>query len=187
MKKIDNKLVSLVILFILNSSNLFSSTYNEELLEVFSKIAPRLVVMSNQTNDIRSDINICVVNDPLDDKYGSLLIHKIQKNYPNGVKNYKLKLINTNYSGLNACQQADIAIMFDTDDQSIEKSLKFFNRNRILTFSYNPKYLEYGVGVTLYIGKKVVPYINLDALRKNRIELDNTLIQISKIYGQEER
>ncbi len=187
MKKINNKLVTLVLLSIFNSNYLFSSSYNEELLEVFSKIAPRLVVMSNQTDEIRSVINICVVNDSLDDEYGSLMIHKIQKNYPNGVKNYKLKLINTNYSALNICQQAHIAIMFDTNEQSIEKSLKFFNQNRILTFSYNPKYLEYGVGVTLYIGKKVVPYINMGVLRKNRIELDNTLIQISKIYGQEER
>lgn len=187
MKKINTKLVFVWILCILNSNYLFSASYNEDLLEVFSKIAPRLVVMSNQTNGIRSDINICVVNDQVDDKYGSLLIHKIEKNYPNGIKNYKLKLINTSYSELNVCQHSHLAIMFNSDSQSIEKSINFFNRNTILTFSFNPKYLEYGVGVTLYIGKKVVPYINLDALRKNRIELDNALIQISKIYGQEER
>ena len=71
MKKMNNKLVFLLILLICNTNYLFSSSYNEELLEVFSKIAPRLVVMSNQTDEIRSDINICVVNDPLDDKYGN--------------------------------------------------------------------------------------------------------------------
>jgi hypothetical protein len=48
--------------------------------------------------------------------------------------------------------------------------------------SYNNHYLEYGVGSSLFIGKKVVPYLNTEAIFNNKLEIDNILLRISKIY-----
>jgi hypothetical protein len=52
--------------------------------------------------------------------------------------------------------------------------------------SYDPKYLEKGVNASLFLGRKVTPYVNMNALRKNGIELDNVLVRISKIYSNED-
>lgn len=52
--------------------------------------------------------------------------------------------------------------------------------------AYDAKYLEQGVHASLFLGRKVTPYINLNGMRKNEIELDNTLVRISKIYSNED-
>lgn len=160
--------------------------YDDDILNMFSKIAPRFVLMSNQKNTLKDKIEICILHDEIDEKYAVSLMEKISSNYPNGIKNYKLKLINSNYAHLELCQNSQLAFLFDTDDKSINKTIKFSNEHTIFTISYEPNYLEKGVNGSLFLGKKVIPYLNMSSLQKSGIKLDNVLVQISKIYSQEE-
>ena len=66
----------------------------------------------------------------------------------------------------------------------MENSIRILNKNSIFTMSYDAKYLVNGVAATLFLGRKVIPYINISALRQSGIEVDNALVQISKIYLQ---
>jgi len=161
---------------------LSASTYDDDTLEIFSKIIPRFVLMSSQKNTIQTKIEICILHDKLDERTASSLIDKIQNNYPNGIKNYKLKLINSNYSDIEMCYKSQLAFLFDTDEKNMDSSIRILNKNSVFTMSYDAKYLLNGVDATLFLGRKVVPYMNMSALRQNGMEIDNTLVQISKIY-----
>lgn len=169
-----------------HSSALNASVYNDDVLEIFSKIMPRFILMSSQKQNLKNQIEICVLYDKMDETPASSLIEKIGNNYPKGIKTYQLKLINTNYSNLDICRNSQLAFMFDTNDKNINQATRFSRDHHILTMSYDANYLEKGVNGSLFLGRKVIPYVNMDSLQKSGIELDNMLIQISKIYHIED-
>jgi hypothetical protein len=70
----------------------------------------------------------------------------------------------------------------DVQNRDINSAIEFSRKNEILSMSYNPKFLENGVSTSIFIGRKVVPYINVEALQKSHIELNNILLRVSKIY-----
>ena len=170
----------------LNSTTLYALTYDDDVLDIFSKLLPRFILMSSKKNKIQDKIVICVLHDRIDERIALSLMDKIDSNYPNGIKNYKIKLINSNYSNIDLCQNSQLAFMLDTGEKNIEKAIKFSNENTIFTMSYDAKYLENGVNASLFLGRKVTPYINMSAVSKNGIELDNALVRISKIYSNED-
>lgn len=180
-----NKIFFLSIFIILFQSTAVSaSSYDDDTLEIFSKIIPRFILMSSQKNTIQNQIEICILHDKLDERTALSLVERIHSNYPNGIKNYKLKLINSTYSEINMCRKSQLAFLLDTDEKNIESSVRILNGNRVFTMSYDAKYLVNGVDATLFLGRKVVPYINMSAVRQSGIEIDNALVQISKIYLQ---
>lgn len=171
---------------LLSTAPLNASEYDNDVLDIFSKLMPRFILMSSGKNNLQDKIEICVLHDKVDERTALSLIDKIDSNYPNGIKNYKIKLVNSNYSHIDVCQNSQLAFMFDTGDKNIDKTIKYSNEHTIFTMSYDPKYLEKGVNASLFLGRKVTPYINMNALRKSGIELDNILVRISKIYSNED-
>ena len=51
-----------------------------------------------------------------------------------------------------------------------------------MTVSYDASLLTEGVEVSLFLGRKILPYINVKALNRNTITIDQILLRISKIY-----
>ena len=149
--------LSLLILFFFTNP-LSASSYDDAALEIIAKILPRFVLMSSQKN--------------------------IKNNYPNGIKGYPITFRHDEYADAGKCQKSQIAFMFDADEQTVIKAIKILNRNGVFTMAYNPTYLEDGVQSSLFFGRKVVPYINFDAMQQNGIMLDNALVQVSKIYSR---
>ncbi len=170
----------------LNVPVLKASVYDSDVLDIFSKILPRFILMSSQKNTIKNKIDICILYDKIDERDALLLIDKIDVNNPNGIKNYKINLINSNYSNMDICRDTKLMFMFNTSEQNIEKGVKFSKNHTIFTVSYNSKYLENGVNASLFLGRKVVPYINMNTINDSRLELDNVLVRISKIYVKED-
>jgi len=173
-----------LIIFTVYTTVLHASAYDEDTLEIFSKIIPRFVLMSTQKNSLKDKIGICILHNKFDEKTAEILTDKIHTSYPDGIKNYKIKVIESEYPNVGVCEKSQLVFMFDSDEKNIDNSLRILRQSPILTMSYNAKYLENGVGATLFLGRKVVPYINVGAIRQSGIDLDNVLVQISKIYGK---
>lgn len=172
-------------LLYISLSTIHASVYDDDTLTIFAKIMPRMVLMSSQKEQIKESIDICIASDKIDERTALTLIDKIHSSYPNGITNHQLRLINTTYSTLEKCQNSQLLFLLDSNDKNIEKTLQYAYIHRGLTMSYDPKYLENGVESSLFLGRKVTPYLNIYALRKNGIEIDNLLIRISKIYLNE--
>lgn len=177
-------LFTLSLLF--NASALPASTYDDDTLEIFSKILPRFVLMSSQKNKLKDEISICVLHDTIDENLATSLINKVTKNYNEGIKNYKIKLISSNYPNINSCLNTQLLFIFNSDENNIKKGIEFSTNNSMLTVAYDSKLLKDGVGVSLFLGRKITPYINVKAVHKNGIELNNVLLRISKIYSEDE-
>jgi hypothetical protein len=179
------------LLFILSISfgftPLYASVYDDEVLNIYSKILPRMVLMSNKKNKFKDKIAICIVHDKIDVRAAESLKEKIFSEYPEGIKNYKIKMTDTIYADIESCHDAQMVFLFDSSESNIIKATEFSNKNAIISMSYNAKYLENGVGLSLFLGRKVVPYINMSAFRTTGIELDNVLLRVSKIYSEGEQ
>ena len=167
---------------LLNTCALYASNYDNDVLNIFSKILPRFIMMSSQKQKIKDKIKICILHDDIDKLTALSLIDKINNNYPNGLKNYGINLLNTSYDNINKCNDSELVFLFNSDKKNISNALKFSNKHNILTMSYDNKLLENGVGISLFIGRKVLPYINIEAIKDNKIELNNILLRVSKIY-----
>ena len=165
-----------------NFTTLNASVYDDDVLEIFSKILPRFVLMDNQKTKLKDEIDICVLHNLVDERSALSLIDKINNNYPNGLKNYKIKFTHDNYSNIAACQDSQLIFLFNSSDKEIADALLFAKKQKSLTVSYDDALLSRGVEISLFLGRKIVPYINIKALQKNGMEMDNLLLRISKIY-----
>ncbi len=176
--------VCIILIFSLsfNATLLNAFVYDDDVLDIFSKTLPRFILMSSQKERIKDDLEICILHDEIDELTALSLIEKVNENYPNGIKDYQIRLINSNYSTIDLCQNSQLAFMFNTSKENINKALSFSFRHSILSVSYDERLLHEGVGLSMFLGRKVTPYVNINALHKNGIELNNILLRISKIY-----
>ena len=174
----------LVLFTILHVNVLNASVYDVDVLEIFSKILPRIVMMSSQKEKIKDSVNICVIHDSIDKTSAIILKEKIALNYKNGIKNKQVDVIHSDYSNISLCKGAQLSFMFNTDNESFSQALKFLNHEKIITVSYDPQLLQNGVEVSLFLGRRVIPYINMESVNKNEIKLENILLRVSKIYRE---
>jgi hypothetical protein len=172
----------LITAILLNNSTLNASSYDGDILTIFSKIIPRFIMMSSQKAKIRNDVEICILSDDIDKLEALSLMDKINTNLPNGIKQHKINLLNSNYEKINKCKNSQLIFMFNSSENNIKNAVEFSDKHNILSISYDEKLLQNGVEISLFIGRKVLPYINMKAISKNKIELDNILLRVSKIY-----
>lgn len=187
--KLNKKFISLFLITntIFYVSTLDASNYDNDVLNIFSKILPRFIIMSTQKKKIKDNIEICILNDDVDKLTAESLQKKIKKNYPDGIQNYPIHLLNSNYKVLDTCKNSQLIFLFNSNEKDINRALLFAQENTILSMSYDEKLLESGVAISLFIGRKVLPYINMEAIKNNKIELNGMLLRVSKIYYGKEK
>jgi len=172
---------------LLSAFMLNAATYDDDVLSIFSKVLPRLVLMSNTKDEIKNEIEICILHDDIDEKKAALLIKKTNDIYPNGIKNYHITLKKTNYSNIIQCEDSKLMFLFNSDEKNIHHVLDFSRKHAILTTSYDSQLLKDGADISMFLGRKIVPYINLGSIQGKEIVLHNTLLRISKIYKREDQ
>ncbi|MBF0264692.1 MAG: DUF4154 domain-containing protein [Gammaproteobacteria bacterium] len=156
--------------------------YDKNVLEIIAKIIPRIVLMSSQKSKATDSIDVCLLRDDTEQKSAQLLKNAIKANYPKGIKNTPINFVISDFDNANACRHSQITFMFNSNNKKIRETVTVLNQFQLLTMSYDEKFLEHGVGLSLFIGKKVVPYINTQAIFDNNIEINNMLLRVSKIY-----
>jgi len=180
--------IEFILLFVLSHTLLLNAgNYNEDVLTIYSKMIPRFVVMSSQKEKIKTDIEICILRDKLDEVDAHLLIEKIESNYPSGLLNHPIKLIQTNYTNIQKCKSSQLAFMFNADDNHLHHAISFLQKHRILSLSYDMALLEKGADASLFIGRNVMPYRNIKATSSTNIFFDTLLLRVSKIYKEDEK
>lgn len=170
--------------FILFNSSVLSAISYDDVINIFSKIMPRFILMSSQKEKITTDIEICILHDDID-KMTALLLHDaIKRNYPNGLQKYKINTILSSYSDIDSCKNSQLIFMFRANDKNIKETFQFSAKNKILTLAYDAKLLESGADMSLFLGRKITPYINYESLKSKDIKFNNILLRIAKIYNK---
>ena len=177
----------LIINILFGTTLLNASNYDDDTLNIFSKILPRFIMMSSQKEKIKENIEICILNDNIDSLVATSLINKVKNNYPNGIKNYNINFITSSYKSLNKCENTQLVFMFNSNKENIHNAFNLTNKYQILSMSYDEVLLKDGVNISLFIGRKVVPHLNMQSIKKSKIELNNILLRVSKIYAGTEK
>ena len=164
-------------------TQLHASNYDDDVLTIYAKIIPRFILMSSQKEQLRERIDICLVSEEIDEKFVDSLAQKIDDDYPHGIKNYKINFIKTRYAQKEVCQEAPLAFLFNTEKNNLRSFVTFAKEQKILTIAYDDKTLKDGVDISLFLGRKIVPYLNMRTILGKKIELDNILLRISKLYS----
>ena len=177
----------LVFCLLFSSTAVNAANYDDDVLEIFSKLLPRFILMSDQQLKIKDQIDICILHEDVESDAAISLIGEIAENYPTGIKNYNIKLIQTDYTNLSSCKHSELMFLFNTSPKKISEALLYAKKQQILTVSYDASLLTEGVEVSLFLGRKILPYINVKALKRNAITIDQILLRISKIYMETDK
>jgi len=167
-------------------SNIFAISVNESLLKIHAVLIPKIYLMDYDFKEKikHNSITIAILYEPHDYKNALLLEKEIEIKYHNKIEKYNIKTVLVNYKNINKAQ-ANIYYLFPTTDKNIKKTITVSKEKHALTFSYLSKDLKNGVMMSLEIGSKVKPIINLGAVKSNNITFRPVLLKISHIYTNE--
>jgi len=172
----------LILIFLITTS-LFAININNSLLRIHATLVPKLYLMDYEyKSKVKNDtIVIDILYDKANYKSALALKNKFYTKYKNGLESYKLKVELVLYSNIDR-SDANIYYLFPSKSTNIKKAVKQASNNNALTFSYLKDDLKYGVMVSLAIGIKVKPVLNLDAIKRYHISFRPILLNISTIY-----
>jgi len=173
-------LTFLILLFSSHMAN--ATTYDSKHLAIFSKLIPRVLIFTSQYNKITDTMNICILHDEKDMLISDQLAKTIHKSYPKGIKNHPIDIKSKLFSEIDTCKDTLLIFLLNTNKTTVDNVLKFSKKHHILTMSYNPELLDYGVTSSISIKRNIKPYLNLIRLKDEGITVKSVLISVSKIY-----
>ena len=164
-----------------------ATVYNGDTLNMFAKITPRFIFLSSAQDSIDKEIIMCVLSDEIDSKKVLNFIGHIENQYSHGIKSMPIHIINTSYKNLQSkksksCEKAQLIFLFNSSDENINDVVNYAKIHTILTASYDVALLEKGVDISLFIGRRIVPYINTESIKDKGITLNHLILRLSKIF-----
>ncbi len=170
-------------IFITFITSIYASHINESLLNMHALLLPKIYLMDYnfQKKSIDKTISIALVYERGEYKSAQFLKKQILKKYKNGINSYKLDIQLVNYNKIDNAH-ANMYYIFPSTKHNTQKAVQKANKDNAITFAYTKEDLKYGIMISLEVGKKTKPLLNLEAIRENNISLRPILIDISVIY-----
>lgn len=168
------------------STSIFAFSINESLLKVHATLVPKISLMDYKFNEKlkNNTITIAIMYNESEYKDAKFLKDKIDIRYQDGIQSYKVKSKLVVYENVKKAQ-ANVYYLFPTSEHNIKETVQQAQENSALTFSYLRDDLKYGVMISLNIGNKIKPVLNLEAIKMYNIALRPVLLDISSIYMNE--
>ena len=172
----------LIILFLLVNS-VFGVSINNSLLKIHATLIPKICLMdyAHKEKIKNNEIVIAIVYNQINYKSAKNLKNIIDTKYVSGIKSYVLKTKLVLYSRVDK-SDANIYYMLPTTSYNIKKTIEKASQSNALTFAYLQSDLKYGVMLSVDIGSKVKPILNLNAIKLQNISFRPILLKISNIY-----
>jgi len=172
-----------LLLLIVTCNMLYGYMYDQKLLQIHAKIAPRILYMIAAKNPLPATrLSIAIVYEEGDAKAARELCRYIDRAYPEGMGDKTLNIEMISYASFEKVPENTLIFLLDASDSKIARVLAYAKKHRLITMSYHERYLEKGVLISLHIGKTLKPYLNILAAKESDIVFSSTLILVSKIY-----
>ncbi|NPA58940.1 MAG: YfiR family protein [Epsilonproteobacteria bacterium] len=161
-------------------STIFAININESLLSIHATLVPKIPLMDYKFREkLDNDaIKIIIYHDRATYKSAKLLKKKIDKKYKDGINKHKIETKLISYNKKQSLK-ANIYYLLPSTKSNIKKALHYAKENNAITFSYSKSTLSDGCMISLNIGKRVKPIINLEAIKSGKISLRPVLLDIS--------
>jgi len=182
-------LMKIIFLILLLSTFVFSKTINNSLLKIHANIMPKVLLLEKNIKEkIKNNtINITIAYEESNYKEMKFLEQSIKREYPNGISGYEIKIEFIDYKAFKECNiDTNILYIFPSSKENIKMLIKGYNDCNTITFASDKEYLKYDAMISIDVGKKVKPIVNLVAVKKFGIAFKPVLLSISKVFKYEE-
>ena len=167
-------------LLLLAQIALVASHYNSTLMELEAKLFVKMALLSENINKSKETLDITIVTQKCDENYANEFKYQIEKNYQEKIMDKSVVVKIEEFSKLS--YKADVLILLHSKEELLHKVSKTANAKKILTFSYEPSYVKFGVLGSLYIGVSTKPLLNKDVIREYGFTFNPYLLKLSKFY-----
>lgn len=157
---------------------LSGNDYDNDLMTIFSKLLPRIVLMSSLKPDNDMPVSICLVHDAMQSALADGFEEMLARH--NAVQGVKVS--HADFNNLSGCRSPQLLFVFEASATDFARTVNTITAKNVMVAAYNPHRLIQGADITLFVGRSVVPYINLQGLLKKNIRLKPLLLRVSKIY-----
>lgn len=156
--------------------------YEPVLLETQAKLAPRLLMMSEGVEARSADLlSICVIYEAGEGEVADAFAGMVRSAYPDGWKSMRIRIVKSRYEALETrCDRCELLYLLNADEEKVRRAVSYATAHRKLTMAYENRFLEYGVLMSLHVGRSVRPYLNLQQAKEAGIHFSSGLKRISK-------
>lgn len=174
-KKISFIIILQIILFA-------NSVYNSNLLDFQAKVFPKIIVSDNNLENklFENKVIFTILYEEIDFNTAQILKDKIEKNYKT-LKDYKLEVKLTKYDEFESSNLSTAYFFLLGKKDKVSQIVNILSNNNCLSFAYDDRYLDFGVIFGLKITSKIDIFLNLQALKNSKIELQNSILNVVKI------
>lgn len=164
---------------------LLAGNYNKTLTTLHAKIFHKIILLDKdlKTKVVDGHVIIHILyeeSDYYDAKNFRDLIKKfIEIKYP-----YPSKIKLVEYKNIQKIKTSTALFLLDSSKKSIREAVEVSKKLKVISYSYNPDFLELGVVLSLDVGKTIKPYINFNSVKENQLRFNPIIIRISKGYNQ---
>ncbi len=177
----------LVMTFLLLSATVTCAAgLNDDLLRIHANIVPKTVLMDYDFRDKLVDGHItvtvlCMRNDLY---YARNLKKYIERKYAAGLEDMGVRVNIKTYRDFSGKPQprSTIFYLLPAPAPTVRAALRHLEHSHVIIFSYDPNELRNGAHISLLIGYRVKPVLNLSALKNSDITLRPAIIRISELY-----
>ena len=131
-------------------------------------------------------INIVIAYEKSNYKEMKYLTQEINKEYPDGISGYDIKISHFRYRDFKKCDiNAEVLYILPSSEKNIKTVVEGYNSCKAITFASKKEYLRYKAMISIDVGKKVKPIVNLMAIKNSGIRFKPVLLSISKVFKDE--
>jgi len=180
--------MKVIISILLLVSFLFSKTLNNSLLDIHATIMPKVLLLEHGVEKKIKDnkINITIAYEDNNYKDMKFLKTSIESKYPKGISGYEIVIDLINYNNFQKCKKnTNILYIFPSSEQNVIYLINAYKECDAITFASIKKYLKFDAMISIDVGKKVKPIVNLNAVKNSGISFKPVLLSISKVYQEE--
>lgn len=149
-------------------------------MNIEAKLFPKIAILEeNIAHNPSPYLNIIIVYKEPDYDAARNFKQKIESTYPDKIGKKKVIVSLTKFESLQIANM-DALLVLSHELNELEMIALWANKNKIVTFTYEPAFLEYGFIASIYIGKTTKPYLNSQTIKKYNFVFDSYLLQLSK-------
>jgi len=157
---------------------LLATQYNSTILELEAKIFPKIILLNEGISKDSKELHIFIISKEIDYNTAYKLKKLINYNYPDTLMGKKVCVDIKEFQEFQTLPDA-LIVLYHCKKQ-LTKIALWANTHNIISFAYDPSYMEYGILGSLYIGKSTKPYLNKNIIQKYNFTFNPYLLELSK-------
>jgi len=165
-------------LFILVQMQIFAANYNSTIVELEAKLFPKMLMLSEDLNKESHNLDIYIVAQEIDFTQAKVFKETIESIYTEKLMNKNVRVSIKDFDSIDNYPDG-IIVLYHSYEETLQIA-NWANSNKIVSFAYDPSYLDFGILASIYIGVSTKPYLNKYVIKKYNFNFNPYLLELSK-------